>query len=149
MDEFTNSDEKNGLSVKLSRGENVHDRDGCETGRGGLRGLRDRSPEPWRSWLHPTSNLSPSGEKNNGDNFVMIEAPRIATSYAIEALRVFDHLHFRSRMQESQKSKGSKSEKKESLTLQKPSAISGKPAWFEEYCQDNTQKENDRQLFSH
>ena len=95
-----------------------------------------------------SSNLSPSGEKNNGDNLVMIEDPRIATSYAIEALRVFDHLHFRSRMQQTEKGKGSKSKKKDSLTLAEPSAISGKPAWFEEYYEANTQKEKDRQLFS-
>jgi len=96
-----------------------------------------------------SSNLSPSGEEKNGDNLVMIEDPRIATSYAIEALRVFDHLHFRSRMQEAKKGKGAESKKKDSLTLQKPSAISGKPAWFEEYYQSNTQRERDRQLFSH
>ena len=46
-----------------------------------------------------SSNLSPSGETGNGDNLVMIEDPRVATSYAIEALRIFDHLHFRSNMQ--------------------------------------------------
>ncbi len=45
-----------------------------------------------------SSNLSPAGEQGNGDNLVMIEAPKVATSYAIEALRVFDHLHFRTAM---------------------------------------------------
>jgi PLD-like domain len=48
-----------------------------------------------------SSNLSPSGEAKNGDNLVMIEDPRVATSYAIEALRVFDHLHFRSVMSDA------------------------------------------------
>ena len=43
-----------------------------------------------------SSNLSVSGEGKNGDNMVMIEDPMVATSYAIEALRIFDHLHFRS-----------------------------------------------------
>ncbi len=42
-----------------------------------------------------SSNLSVSGEEKNGDNLVMIEDPMVATSYAIEALRIFDHLHFR------------------------------------------------------
>jgi phosphatidylserine/phosphatidylglycerophosphate/cardiolipin synthase-like enzyme len=95
-----------------------------------------------------SSNLSPSGEKNNGDNLVMIEDQRIATSYAIEAIRIFDHLHFRSRMQASKGAKGSRKRKKDSLTLQKPSAISGKPPWFKEYYQPDTQKERDRLLFS-
>ena len=45
-----------------------------------------------------SSNLSPSGEKGNGDNLVMIEDPRVAASFAINALRIFDHLHFRSVM---------------------------------------------------
>ena len=48
-----------------------------------------------------SSNLSPSGEAGNGDNLVMVEDPRVATSYAIEALRVFDHLHFRTVMSDA------------------------------------------------
>ena len=48
-----------------------------------------------------SSNLSSSGEAGNGDNLVMIEDPRVATSYAIEALRVFDHLHFRTVMSDA------------------------------------------------
>ncbi len=48
-----------------------------------------------------SSNLSPSGEAGNGDNLVMIEDSRVATSYAIEALRVFDHLHFRTGMSDA------------------------------------------------
>ena len=48
-----------------------------------------------------SSNLSTSGEASNGDNLVMIEDARVATSYAIEALRVFDHLHFRTVMSDA------------------------------------------------
>src|SRR5262249_21911033 len=48
-----------------------------------------------------SSNLSTSGEGANGDNLVMIEDPRVATSYAIEALRIFDHLHFRTVMSDA------------------------------------------------
>ena len=140
-----------------------------------------------------SSNLSPSGEAGNGDNLVMIEDPRIATSYAIEALRVFDHLHFRTMMSDAfagakaggGKSASAKAAKKTSktakksakkgrtsrakkavapsphtakrpseatamaaLTLQKPTAISGKPAWFADYYKDGTQAELDRKLFS-
>ncbi len=100
-----------------------------------------------------SSNLSPSGEKNNGDNLVMIEDQRVATSYAIEALRVFDHLHFRLRMQDAKGKKNVPKAKKsgtsDRLTLQKPEAITGKPAWFEDFYQEGTQAENDRKLFSH
>jgi hypothetical protein len=41
---------------------------------------------------------SGGGEEGNGDNLIMIEDQKIATSYAIEAIRIFDHLQFRSRM---------------------------------------------------
>lgn len=91
-----------------------------------------------------SSNLSVSGEESNGDNMVMIEDPRVATSYAIEALRIFDHLHFRSRMQSAAKTKGS-----DSLTLRKPTALSGQPAWFEGFYVKGSQLENDRKMFSH
>lgn len=88
-----------------------------------------------------SSNLSPSGETGNGDNLVMIEDPKVATSYAIEALRIFDHLHFRSNMQKTGKV----------MTLDQPTALSGQPAWFEKrgfYIKDS-QAERDRLLFSH
>jgi phosphatidylserine/phosphatidylglycerophosphate/cardiolipin synthase-like enzyme len=129
-----------------------------------------------------SSNLSPSGEAGNGDNLVMIEDPRVATSYVIEALRVFDHLHFRTVMSDAlgkiaahgkaaktsaaakkagatKKSKSatakaaakgsSKGTAPAALTLQKPTAISGKSAWFAESYKDGSQKERDRKLFSH
>ena len=91
-----------------------------------------------------SSNLSVSGEQKNGDNLVMIEDPRIATSYAIEALRIFDHLQFRTKMQQASASNDSGA-----LTLQKPTAVSGKPAWFEKFYIEGSQLENDRKLFSH
>ena len=127
-----------------------------------------------------SSNLSPSGEAGNGDNLVMIEDTRVATSYAIEALRIFDHLHFRTVMSDassgggtqqgsgasnrpSRKKTAKKTGKKRagssstkqgskpapSLTLKKPTAISGMPAWFAEFYAAGSQKEKDRHLFSH
>ena len=87
----------------------------------------------------------------------------MATSYAIEALRIFDHLHFRTVMQDvlgdgkNKKAKNGKKgggkkapAKKPTLTLQKPTAISGaKAAWFEKYYEEGSVAENDRKLFSH
>ncbi len=101
-----------------------------------------------------SSNLSPSGERNNGDHLIMIEDQRIATSYAIEALRMFDHLHFRTIMQSAKKAKAKKTssvakEKPPPLTLQKPKAISHKSEnWFEPYYKTGSQKQNDRLLFA-
>lgn len=94
-----------------------------------------------------SSNLAPSGEKGNGDHLIMIQDRKVAIAYAIEALRIFDHLHFRSRMQDVDKKKTAKS-KSAGLTLQKPTMITGKPAWFAPYYLENSQKLRDRQLFS-
>ena len=95
-----------------------------------------------------SSNLAPGGEKGNGDNLIMIEDRKVAVGYAIEALRIFDHLHFRSRMKDALK--GTQGEKKAAgqLTLSKPKAISGKPDWFDEYYVTGSQKERDRTLFA-
>jgi len=61
---------------------------------------------------------------------------KVATSYAIEAVRVFDHLHFRTLMKEVFDDPKNKPAKKaatkgkekqpDMLVLQKPTAISGK-----------------------
>ena len=93
-----------------------------------------------------SSNLAPSGESGNGDHLLMIEDPKIATAYAIEALRVFDHLHFRSTLQDT--TGMTAPAKKAALTLRKPRAISGRAAWFEAYYVVGSQKMKDRQLFA-
>ena len=98
-----------------------------------------------------SSNLAPSGEEGNGDHLIQIDDSRVATSYAIEAARVFDHLHFRNRMKEAQdKTKKPKNAPPpKPLTLRKPTAISGEPQpWFAEYYVADTQRERDRKLFS-
>jgi phosphatidylserine/phosphatidylglycerophosphate/cardiolipin synthase-like enzyme len=92
-----------------------------------------------------SSNLAPSGEEGNGDQLIMIEDRKIAICYAIEAVRIFDHLHFRSRMEDAFKDKN---KAKDELTLQKPTAISGKDSWFKKYYVADSQRERDRQLFS-
>jgi phosphatidylserine/phosphatidylglycerophosphate/cardiolipin synthase-like enzyme len=95
-----------------------------------------------------SSNLAPSGEKGNGDHLILIEDRKVAVAYAIEALRVFDHLHFRDRMKAAgTRPRGGKA-KWDSLKLRKPRAISGKPAWFEDYYVTGSQKERDRLLFA-
>jgi len=94
-----------------------------------------------------SSNLSPSGETKNGDNLVVIQDQRVATSYAIDALRVFDHLHFRARMNTA--SALTPHDAQEALTLQKPIAISGqKQSWFATSYLSGDQAEHDRLLFS-
>ncbi|MGJ5208405.1 phospholipase D-like domain-containing protein [Bradyrhizobium sp. HKCCYLR20261] len=138
--------------------------------------LASKAPEPFRSeWsggkgrnIHhkflvtdfslPTakvftgsSNFSPSGEKGNGDHLIMIEDRKVATAYAIEAARVFDHLQFRNRMRDAFKGNTEKQRSApapSAITLRKPTALSGKPAWFERFYFESSQAERDRLLFS-
>ena len=95
-----------------------------------------------------SSNLSPSGETSNGDHLIMIEDQKIATAYAIEAVRVFDHLEFRNKMKAAEKIKAKKKGPVEPIKLRKPTAISGEPAWFERYYVQDSQRMRDRLIFS-
>lgn len=88
-----------------------------------------------------SSNHSVSGERNNGDHLLMIEDRRVATAYAIEALRMFDHLHFRVAMSSTQTLP--------KLFLRKPVAIGGgDESWFAASYVEGSQKARDRELFS-
>ena len=81
----------------------------------------------------------------------MIDDPRVATAYAIEAVRVFDHLQFRDRMRDAfgpRRQRLAKATAPKRITLQKPTAISGKPAWFESSYVEGSQRAADRKLFS-
>jgi hypothetical protein len=94
-----------------------------------------------------SSNLSPSGETGNGDNLVVIQDQRVATSYAVNALRIFDHLHFRARMKQASTLVAPAAQK--ALTLQKPIVISGAAqSWFASSYISTNQDERDRLLFS-
>ena len=47
-----------------------------------------------------SSNLAAGGENQNGDSLAMIEDAAVANMFAIEAVALFDHYHFRKVMQE-------------------------------------------------
>ncbi|MDO8540081.1 MAG: phospholipase D-like domain-containing protein [Opitutaceae bacterium] len=84
-------------------------------------------------------NFSGAADTSNGENLLLIKDRRIAVSYVVEALRVFDHYHFRV-VQEAAK----KARKK--LQLAKPPRKPGEKAWWEEdYA--NARKIRDRELF--
>lgn len=89
-----------------------------------------------------SSNLAPSGEEKNGDNLMMIKDQRIAVSYALEAIRVFDHLQFRVKMKDG--------DKKDNyvIKLRKPPRNPSEYAWFKPYYKPNSQKLRDRILFA-
>ncbi len=85
-----------------------------------------------------SSNMAHGGEKENGDHLICLEDRKLAIAYAIEALRMFDHFHFRVKAREA----GAPSE----LRLAKPPAPGGR-TWFAAYYRAGHVKERDRKLF--
>ncbi len=85
-------------------------------------------------------NFSAPADTKNGENLLLIRDRRIAVSYAIEALRIFDHYHFRVAQEEARKAK-------KKLVLARPPRKPGeKPWWDEDYT--NARKIRDRELFA-
>jgi hypothetical protein len=85
-------------------------------------------------------NFSIPADKKNGENLLVVRDRRIAVSYTIEALRIFDHYHFRVAQREAKKAK-------KKLQLAKPPRESGeKPWWLEDYT--DSRKIRDRELFA-
>lgn len=87
-----------------------------------------------------SSNLAGGGEKENGDHIVMIEDRKVAIAYAIEALRLFDHFHFRVRLKEGET-------QPERIALAQPPANPKDKTWFAAYYRTGHVKERDRKLF--
>ena len=85
-------------------------------------------------------NFSLAADTSNGENLLLIKDRRVAVSYVVEAIRIFDHYHFRVAQSESKK-------KKEKLQLEKPPKKPGEKPWFtEDYT--NARKILDRELFA-
>lgn len=82
-----------------------------------------------------SSNLAVGGEKANGDNLVCVKDTEIATIFAIQALAIIDHYHFRAK-------KGKATRTNEPLTLDKDSS------WAKPYFNPNDIKFVDRKLFA-
>jgi phosphatidylserine/phosphatidylglycerophosphate/cardiolipin synthase-like enzyme len=88
-------------------------------------------------------NFSSSADMKNGENLLLIRDRRIAVSYVVEALRIFDHYHFRVKVQESKKARKSRKE----LVLAKPPRNAEEEAWWLEDYTDR-RKIKDRELFA-
>jgi phosphatidylserine/phosphatidylglycerophosphate/cardiolipin synthase-like enzyme len=94
---------------------------------------------------HPTvftgsSNLAAGGEQDNGDSLAMIEDEAIATMYAIEAVALFDHYHFRKAMQAAKPSAP--------LTLWYPGKPKAGDPWWQQYYDRSCIQMRDRYLFA-
>jgi phosphatidylserine/phosphatidylglycerophosphate/cardiolipin synthase-like enzyme len=84
-------------------------------------------------------NFSPTADDSNGENLLLVRDRRIATSYMIEALRLFDHYHFRVIEADSKKTGGK-------LHLRRPPQAGELPWWDEDW--KDLRKIRDRELFS-
>ena len=85
-------------------------------------------------------NFSDPADTKNGENLLLIRDRRIVVSYTIEALRIFDHYHFRVLQQEAKKAR-------KTLQLLRPPRKAGEKAWWEEDY-TNARKIRDRELFA-
>ncbi|HEU4492588.1 MAG TPA: phospholipase D-like domain-containing protein [Rubrobacteraceae bacterium] len=85
-------------------------------------------------------NFSETADKKNGENLLLIRDRRVAVSYVVEALRIFDHYHFRVAQEEADVAK-------RKLVLATPPRGPGEePWWAEDYTV--AQKIRDRELFA-
>lgn len=85
-------------------------------------------------------NFSVPADTKNGENLLLVRDRRVAVSYVVEALRIFDHYHFRVAQQAAKKAK-------KKLLLVKPPRKAGEKAWWsEDYT--NARKIRDRELFA-
>jgi phosphatidylserine/phosphatidylglycerophosphate/cardiolipin synthase-like enzyme len=85
-------------------------------------------------------NFSNAADTSNGENLLVIRDRRIAVSYVVEAVRLFDHYHFRVVQAQAKKAR-------KTLELAKPPRKTGeKPWWTEDYT--NQRKILDRELFA-
>ncbi|MCG2613387.1 phospholipase D-like domain-containing protein [Terrimonas sp. NA20] len=85
-------------------------------------------------------NFSKAADGKNGENLWLIEDRRIATSYAIASLAMFDHYHFRVIQEQAAKARME-------IVLSKPPRTAAEKAWWEEDY-TNTRKIMDRKLFA-
>jgi len=85
-------------------------------------------------------NFSSPADTENGENLLLVRDRRIAVSYTVEALRIFDHYHFRVLQRAATKAK-------RSLVLAKPPRHSGEAPWWQEDYTD-AHKIRDRELFA-
>ncbi len=84
-----------------------------------------------------SSNLAQGGERNNGDNLLELRGRAIASLYAVEAVKIIDHYHFRAAMKNA--------------TTDSPLVLAGPDRWQQwvsPYYDPKDLKSLDRQLFA-
>jgi phosphatidylserine/phosphatidylglycerophosphate/cardiolipin synthase-like enzyme len=85
-------------------------------------------------------NFSKAADLSNGENLLLIRDQRVAVSYTVEALRIFDHCEFRLAQADAERSV-------KKLMLARPPRNDGDEAWWSEDFTD-ARKIRDRELFA-
>jgi phosphatidylserine/phosphatidylglycerophosphate/cardiolipin synthase-like enzyme len=85
-------------------------------------------------------NFSTLADTKNGENLVRIRNRRVAVSYAVQAVTMLDHYHFRLLQADAKK-------RKKKLELVRPPSKPGEKPWWEEDYAD-PRKIRDRELFA-
>ena len=88
-----------------------------------------------------SSNLAAGGENQNGDSLAMIEDAAVANMFAIEAVALFDHYHFRKVM-------AAVTTQEPPLTLWFPGKPNAPTAWWKAYYDPTKIQMRDRYLFA-
>ena len=96
--------------------------------------------EPTARVYFGSFNFSKAADGSNGENLTLIKDRRVATSFMIEAVRIFDHYAFR-----VARAKAKKDGKP--LNLQRPPRAAGEKPWWDRFY-TNPAKARDRELFS-
>ena len=85
-------------------------------------------------------NFSSAADIKNGENLLLIRDRRVAVAYVVEALRLFDHYHFRVAQEEAKQAK-------KKLELTRPPRTPGEVPWWTGHYTD-PQRIRDRELFA-
>lgn len=80
-----------------------------------------------------SSNLALLGEQQNNDNLLEIKDKDIATAFAIEAIRLVDHFHFRASMADA--------------TSSEPLLLKKSDIWLKDYYKNGHMKKIEREYF--
>ena len=80
-----------------------------------------------------SSNLALLGEQQNGDNLLAIFDKDVATAFAIEAIRLIDHFHFRASLADA--------------NAQEPMVLAKNDGWLKDYYKPGHMKNFEREYF--
>lgn len=86
-------------------------------------------------------NFSEPADQENGENLVFIKDRTIATTYMIEALRLYDHYRFRTAQENA------KANRRKVITLWLPPRKPGQRPWWQKFWDDPIRKQ-DRLMFA-